>query len=606
MTEICRRVDGIPLAIELAAARVGVLAPAQIAERLRDSLNVLAAGRRTALTRQQTLTATLDWSHELLDGDERALLRRLGVFAASCTLDAVQAVAEGELDVLGRLVDKSLVVVEEQDGQARYRLLDTVRHYARDRLTDAGERERLEARHRGYYLRLTESLEPAIDAPHTRRELTREVDELRRALHTALDAEPTVALRLAAALWRFWHDRGDSAEGSRWLEEALRAAPEPCAVRAQALHGLSVLALRTGDNPQARDTARAAVAFFRGCGASRELGEELHHQGTMAWVFSDYDGAVGRCEEALAVAEAAGDPATVASVVHTLGVIAASRNDTDAGRAQIAQSIDLLRGLPQRGEPLLLPVALGYGRIRRADGRPPRLFLEQTFVTARRVGPAGATAFALCDLAAAARDANDVTAARALLDDGLSRFRSLGDDLGAAQALAQLGNLLSAEGEHELARGMLKESLSIRTATNDARGIGLSLLATAVARARAGEPEPAWQSAERALDLFNRTGDGPGRASAVIQLGYLAADAGRREEARSCRSERSGCGRALSPTISGARRYCSSWPSSTRRWASPSGCRVGSTRQGRSTPTTATTLVSPTARRRCEPPRTQC
>ncbi len=532
VTEICRRVDGIPLAIELAAARVGVLAPAQIAARLRDSLNVLAAGRRTALTRQQTLTATLDWSHQLLDGDERALLRRLGTFAASCTLDAVEAVAEGELDVLGRLVDKSLVVVEEQDGEARYRLLDTVRHYARDRLSDAGERERLEARHRAYYLRLTESLEAAIDAPQTRRELTREVDELRRALHTALHTDPSLALRLAAALWRFWHGRGDSAEGARWLEQALRAAPEPSGLRARALHGLSVLALRTGDNRRALDTAQAAVDFFRSSGARRELGEELHHQGTMAWVFSDYDGAVRRCEESLAVAKAAGDPAIVASVVHTLGVLAASRNETDAGRAQIAQSVELLRALSQHGEPLLLPVALGYGRIRRADGRPPRLFLEQTFVTARRVGPQGATAFALCDLAVAARDAGDVTAARALLDEGLSRFRGLEDALGAAQALAQLGNLHSAEGEHELARELLEESLSIRTATNDARGIGLSLLATAVARGRAGDPEHAWQSAQRALDLFNRTGDGPGRASAVIQLGYLAADAGRHQEAR--------------------------------------------------------------------------
>jgi predicted ATPase/DNA-binding SARP family transcriptional activator/class 3 adenylate cyclase len=530
--EICRRVDGIPLAIELAAARVGVLAPAQIAEHLRDSLAVLAAGRRTALTRQQTLTATLDWSHALLDEDERTLFRRLAVFAGSCDLEAVKEVCEGELDVLGRLVDKSLVVVDEQDGTARYRLLDIVRHYARDRSAKAGEQAWLEARHRAYYLRLAEELEPAIDGPDARRRLAREADELRRALRTALRAEPDLALRLAAALWRFWHDRGDLTEGARWLEDALAAAPEPSALGARALHGLSVLALRTSDHRRALGTAGEAVAFFRGSGDPRALGEELHYLGTLAWVFSDYDGAERWCKESRTIAEEAAEPAIAASVIHTLGVIDASRNDTANGREAIARSIELLRALPEHGEPLLLPVALGYGRVPRDDDRPPRRFLEQTFVTARRVNPAGAVAYALCDLAAAARYADDLAVSRALLEESLSRFRRVGDDLGAAQALAQLGNLLCAEGEHELARDLHEESLAVREAANDARGIGLSLLAIAVAAARAAEPERAWASAKRARDLFDRTDDGPGRASAVMQLGYLAADAGRSHEAR--------------------------------------------------------------------------
>ncbi|MDX6664360.1 MAG: hypothetical protein QOG68_566, partial [Solirubrobacteraceae bacterium] len=435
VAEVCRRVDGVPLAIELAAARVGVLAPAQIAERLRDSLSVLAAGRRTALTRQQTLSATLDWSHQLLDDDERVLFRRLGVFAGSFDLDAVEAVGQGELDALGRLVDKSLVVVEDQEGAARYRLLDTVRHYARERLAEAAEQDLLQARHGAYYLRLAQRLEPTIDGPPARRRLAREADELRWALRTALRAEPALALALAAVLWRFWHDRGDYGEGARWLEDALRAAPEACAVRARALHGLSVLALRTSSHRRALATATEAVAFFRGSGDRRALGEELHHLGTMAWVFADYDGAKRWCEESRALAEEAAEPAIVASVSHTLGVIAASRNEIAPGRGLIARSIELLRGLPEPGEPLLLPVALGFGRVPRAGGRPPRLFLEQTFVTARRVRPAGAVAYALCDLAAAARNADDLTESRALLEESLLLFRRLGDDLGAAQAL---------------------------------------------------------------------------------------------------------------------------------------------------------------------------
>jgi predicted ATPase/DNA-binding SARP family transcriptional activator/class 3 adenylate cyclase len=529
VAEVCRRVDGIPLAIELAAARVGVLTPAQIAEHLRDSLSVLTTGPRSALTRQQTLTATLDWSHALLDEDERALFRRLGVFAASCDLDAVEAVCEGELDVLGRLVDKSLVVVEEQDAVARYRLLDIVRHYARERLEKAGEQRRLEARHRAHYLRLAVELEPTIDEPDARRRLVREADELRWALRTGLRTERDVALRLAAALWRFWHDRGDRTEGARWLEEALSAAPEPSAPRARALHGLSVLALRTSDHRRALGTASEAVAFFRGSGDRRALSEELHYLGTMAWVFSDYDGAERWCKESQAIAEH--EPAIVASVVHTLGVLSASRRDTAAGCDLIARSVELLQALPEPDEPLLLPVALGYGRIPSATDGLPRLFLEQTFVTARRVTPAGAVAYARCDLAAAERDAGNMAASQALVEDSLSSFRELGDGLGAAQALSQLGNLLSAEGEHDQARELHEESLALREAADDARGIGLSLLAIAVAAAQAGEPERAWASAERALALFDRTDDGPGRGSAVMQMGYLAADAGRLQEA---------------------------------------------------------------------------
>lgn len=531
VAEVCRRVDGIPLAIELAAARVGVLAPAQIAEHLRDSLSVLRAGPRTALTRQQTLTATLDWSHALLDEDELTLFRRLGVFAASCDLDAVESVCEGELDVLGRLVDKSLVVVEEQDAAARYRLLDIIRHYARERLEQAGEQKRLEARHRAHYLRLAEELQPTIDEPGARRWLAGEADELRWALRTALRTERDVALRLAGALWRFWHDRGDRSEGARWLEDALSAAPEPSAPRARALHGLSVLSLRRSDHSRALGTAREAVAFFRGSGDRRALSEELHYLGTIAWVFSDYDGAERWCQESQAIAEQAAQPAIVASVIHTLGVISASRSDAAAGRELIARSIDLLGALPQPGEPLLLPVALGFGRIGRESGGLPRLFLEQTFVTARRVTPAGAVAYARCDLAAAERDAGNIAGSQALVEECVSEFRELGDGLGAAQALSQLGNLLSAGGEPEQARERHEESLGLREAADDARGIGLSLLAIAVAAARAAESGRAWASAERALSLFDRTDDGPGRAAAVMQLGYLAADAGRLQEA---------------------------------------------------------------------------
>jgi predicted ATPase len=529
VSEICARVDGMPLAVELAAARVGVLAPAQIAQRLQNSLAVLASGRRTALTRQQTLTATIDWSHALLDGTEQELFRSLGVFSGTFDLDAVEAVCQGDLDVLARLVDKSLVMVDEHEAVARYRLLDTVRHYARQRLDESQEQESLEARHRAYYLKVAEELEPVMDESGVRRQLARDADQLREALATALRCEPEVALRLAAALWRFWHDRGDRSEGLRWTDLALAADPRPSPARARALHGVSVLSVRIGDAPRALAKAAEAVELYRADGSGRELADELHHLATMAWVFADYRRAVAGCEESLRVAERLQEPAHVASIIHTQGVIATSRHQLAEGRRLIARSVAQLESLLGDEDPLLLPVAVGFGRY---PGNEHRQFLEQTFVTAAWVRPAGAVAYALCDLGAAARNDGDPAEARSRFEDALLRFRSLGDDLGAAQALAQLGNLVVTQGEHELGRELHQESLALRMAADEARGIGLSLLSMAVADTHGGEYDRAIKSAEQALALFDRTGDQPGRGAAVMQLGYVAADTGRLREAR--------------------------------------------------------------------------
>jgi predicted ATPase/DNA-binding SARP family transcriptional activator len=530
VAEVCRRVDGIPLAIELAAARVGVLAPAQIAERLRDSIAVLAGGSRTELTRQQTLTATLDWSHELLGEAERRLFRRLGVFAGSFDLAAVEAVCDGGLDLVGQLVDKSLIGVEEHHGSARYRLLDTVRHYARERLAEAQERAEIERRHRDHHLGLAEELGPLADTPGARERLGLIQDDVRAALASALDADPELAVRLSAALWTPWHDSGERTEGASWLTAALDAAPSPSAARAEALHGLSVLALRIGDDRTSTERAAEAVAIFRAADDPRALADELHHLATINWVFSEYDAAERHCQESRDVAEPAGVKATVASVIHTLGVIAASRFD-GRGRELTARSIELLRALPADGEPLLLPVAAGYGHVPGSGDHVHRLFFEETFVTARRVSPARAIGYALCDLSKLTRDAGEPVLARELIDDALATFARLDDALGRALALRLLGNLLSAQGDHELAADAHEECLEISESAGDARSIGLALIAISVEAAHAGEPDRAWSSAARALALFERCDDRPGCAGSVVQLGHLAADAGRLREA---------------------------------------------------------------------------
>ena len=239
VSAICFRLDGMPLALELAAARVSALSVGEIAARLGDSLDVLSSGARTALTRQQTLRATITWSHELLSGEERVLYRRLSVFAGTFSLAAAEEVCvggpierQGVVDLLARLVDKSLVIADE----GRYRLLDTIRQFASERLVDAAEVDAIEARLLAWALRLAASHDPeTLEGAQNRslQQLELEHDNVRAALDSGLRHDPQSALLLVSRFWRFWLDRNFFTEGVRRVRAALDATPEPTELRAR-------------------------------------------------------------------------------------------------------------------------------------------------------------------------------------------------------------------------------------------------------------------------------------------------------------------------------------------------------------------------------------
>ncbi len=231
VAEICRRLDGIPLAIEFAAARVGHLSASQIAERLGDRFRLLTGGRRR-IQRQQTLAAALDWSHDLLDGDEQAVFRRLAVFAGAFRLDAAEAVCTGEgiaagriLDLLGSLVSKSLVTTVADEAETRYRLLETVRMYASDKLSAAGEAARVRSQHRDWYLRWLEAmtLEELSFSSASLKAVNTEIDNLRVAAEWSVGEDrPDLLARLVIRLYGFWFEGNPNQEGRRWLEHAVR------------------------------------------------------------------------------------------------------------------------------------------------------------------------------------------------------------------------------------------------------------------------------------------------------------------------------------------------------------------------------------------------
>jgi predicted ATPase len=276
--QICARLDGIPHAIELAAARVAVLSPDQIAARLDDCFQLLGVGSRTASPRHQTLRAVIDWSHDLLEEQEQRLLRRLAVFVGGWTLEAAEEIwgESGTLDLLSRLVDKSLVVAEPSDATGmRYRLLETTRRYAREKLAAAGEGEAIERRHRDWTLALVESVDlgfPGSDVALRLESLETENDNVRAALEWSLarnESEP--ALWIVASMKHFWKSNGLLTEGIEWCKRALAAGSELSIARSQALSVLSALSFFHGDVDRARSAAEEALTIAREVDDTRSL-----------------------------------------------------------------------------------------------------------------------------------------------------------------------------------------------------------------------------------------------------------------------------------------------------------------------------------------------
>jgi len=496
VAEICRRLDGMPLAIELAAARAAALSLDQIAARLGNSLDVLGHGRRTALTRQQTLRATIDWSHDLLTGEERVLFRRLAVFAGGFALGAAEEVCAGGaitgrrvVDLLARLVEKSLVVAEGE----RFRLLDTIRQYAAERLEAAAERETVASRHLAWCLALAEGHDPlSAGAPRSLQVLESEHDNLRAGLAYAVRRDPRSALRLATRLWRFWLDRGYFAEGNRWLQTTLAAAPEQTSLRVEALLAGAGLSLRLGDPNGFLRHVGDAVRAYRLLGDDRATAAALYQHAMLAQYVHRGD-AEALFAESLALARRLDDNRLLAAATHASATLPWYRGDHATARARVLAALELLGAASDDDaeEPFFDGVTFGMCLLDEGAQRRPRMVWEETVFLFHRFTRAPATAYALNNLAWAARVDGDLPGAEAMLRDALARFRRLEDRRGEALTLAHLGNLSRSRGDVEAARAQLEHALAIRSELGDRRAvlstrIGLGLLAMDAGDAAAG------------------------------------------------------------------------------------------------------------------------
>jgi predicted ATPase/DNA-binding SARP family transcriptional activator len=539
IAEICRRLDGMPLALELAAARITVLSPAQIAGRLGDALALLRGGSRVGLTRQQTLRATLSWSHELLTDAERVLYRRLGVFADSFGVEALDGICADDdgtcaggapLDLLAQLADKSLVQVEAGAGRYRYRLLETVRQHARERLVEAGERQRLEAAHRAWYLAIAEAadrdLDPRVAAAWPATRLEAEHDDLRAALASAIRDDPPAALRLARALWWFWMARGYFVEGSRWFDDALAAAPAPTPERARALWALGGIDVRRRGTIRTVRLGADALEIARRAGGPHAEARALERRGVLAMGGFDWPVADEALAEGLALAHELGDAPVAVAITQAQGVLAGCRGETREARALLERSLTLLEEIPDERGPLfwalhISPIALPAG-----PGGAPRLFFEDTFCLFRAVCSRAGAGYVLLNIGEAWRTDGEYGPARGAFERALERFRGLGDDQGTGVALNALGNLARSTGEADAGRPRFEEALALRRAARDAREIATTFVGMGTLALYSGDEERGRGLLDEAKAIFERTEDGPGLQSIPLNLGAFELDRG--------------------------------------------------------------------------------
>jgi predicted ATPase/DNA-binding SARP family transcriptional activator len=523
--EICRRLDGMPLAIELAAARVAALSVEQIAARLGDSLDVLAAGSRTARTRQQTLRATIEWSHDLLTGEERVLFRRLAIFAGGFTLEAAENVSVGGaiaprkiVDLLARLVDKSLVIGTGR----RFRLLDTIRQYAAERLDQAAEHDTVALRHLDWCLALAVEHDP-LSAGRRRslRTLEDEHDNLRGALAFALRHDPQAALRLATSLWRFWLDRGYFAEGNRWLDSALLAAPEPTSLRVEALLACAGLSLRNGDAEQYLRRAQSAVREYRELGDEHATAAALCQHAMYEQSVSSTARAAELFADAIAHGRRLGDLRLVAAATCASAMTPWYRSETGRARAVLEEALELLKLVPDDETPFFDHVTFGLCPLPEGPGKTVRLYFEETIFLFHRFRRAQAAAYALNNLAWTARAAGDTDGAEAPLEDALARFRAIEDASGAALTLNHLGNLARSRGDVEGGRAHLGAALDLRRTLGEKRGITISLMCLGMLEVGAGDLERGRELMAEALSRAEAVDDFPAMAGVQTNWGLV-------------------------------------------------------------------------------------
>ncbi len=441
---ICHRLDGLPLAIELAVAWLPVLSPVALLARLDHRLDMLVSGAHDLPARQKGMRDAIAWSYDLLDPDQQALFRKLSVFAGGWTVEAAEAICadDGErfsvLHGLAALLDMSLLQ-RQDDGRSgatdlRLTMLETIREYAREQLRETNVESQLCRRHYDYYQALAARAEAAhhqADYEDWLDQLQVEHDNLRLALDWSLAGPPEAGLRLAGSLWRFWRVRGYHSEGRRWLESLLALPSEPSVARGRSLIGLGVLLTDVGQGEVARTRLSEALLIARRIDDRRGIALALTYLGSQARGTARDDASAAMLEEALSIFRAEGDIWEMALCLRELGNVVRFQGDYPRSREMLEESLEL----------------------------------------SRRLGSRRALAWVLGDLALLARFEGDADLTRTLLEESVALYRQGNDRYDLPWAVARLGDVVRVQGDIELARAHLAESLALFQQSGTTAGI---------------------------------------------------------------------------------------------------------------------------------------
>jgi predicted ATPase/uncharacterized protein HemY len=572
VAEICVRLDGLPLAIELAAARTKLFSPQALLTRLSSSLSsssrlkLLTGGAKDLPARQQTLRGAIEWSYDLLEEGEKQLFRRMAPFSGGRTLEALEGVCnyDGQLlmDVMDgaqSLVDKSLLQQREgRDGEPRFWMLETIHEYAREKLAESEEGETLHREHALYFMKLAEEAEPRLGGKGQAEwlnKLEEEYDNLRAALRWAREERDAgeggkagegeqdgvikareVGLRTAGAIWRFWLMRGYYSEGREELEALLSPDPAP----GPSMSTMSMMSAPpvisgngTSSDPSNSNTHLTHLTHLSAAAGRSARVKALVGAGTLAWRQGDLPAARIAAEKALDLAQELEDKQSMANSLHFSSLIASELRDYAKAHSKLEQSLALYRELGDRGGVSIALSNLGYLARVHGDYPAARSLLEESLAILTELGEKSRRAWLLNNLGYIADNEGDYPTAHSHYEQSLALSRELGDRNGIAMALRNLGSVARVEGDYHTARSLLEESLAIFRELGEKKSIAMALINLGYVAYSEEDYPPARSLYEQSLALFREVRDKAGIAWSLQCLGNVAHSEGDYPVARS-------------------------------------------------------------------------
>jgi len=568
LAEICSRLDGIPLAIELAAARTNALPVVKIYERLDDRFSLLTGGKRTALPRQQTLRALIDWSYDLLSGEEKLLWCRLSVFSGGWTLEAAEEICSDDkinksviLDLLSQLTEKSVIIYDE--SKERYRILESIKQYGIEKLSDGYE---VYLRHLNFFLELSEKAALQLRSEKARFWLDT-IDADHSNFISAIDWSVSNEIAdkgaiIAAALGNFWNTAGHYSTGIRlnenilqstraidksskvkvltWLcvfkyhqgdyEQVRRYSEECLAISktisdkkgiAESLHNLGKVADIKGDYEQAKKYHEESLAFKNEIGDKNGMADSLQSLGNLSVDQGDYEKAQKYFEESFAIKKEMGDKKGMASNMNSLGCLSSFQGDYEQAKKYHEESLAYNKDIGSKMGVAISMGNLGMIAFNQGEYEQAKKYYEESLAIRKELGNRKGMADYMHNLGGIVYTQGDYEQAKKYFEDSLAVRKEIGDRIGMADSLNNLGGVMYTQGDYEQAKNYFEESLATRKEIGDKRGMADSLNNLGSVARHSGDHEQAKKYHEESLAIKNEIGDKPGVANTLIYLALL-------------------------------------------------------------------------------------